>query len=116
MTVNETFNTGVSGKELSAVCTGYENFGKVSRVTNPFFLAGLAVNMDSASLASVCLAPGLPATNTTYDMLGRVVLTVGPDGSQGQHLLPDGLDDGHRCARQPARRAAQRQGRTGQGQ
>lgn len=82
MHAGETFNVGVSGKDVSAVCTDYDAVGRPKRVSNPFFLAGTAGANGPTGLAAVCTAGARQWTVTTYDVLGRPVLVQAPDASQ----------------------------------
>lgn len=77
----ETFNAGISGKDISAVCTDYTATGKPARVSNPFFLAGVQGADGPTGLASVCSAGARKWTLTTYDVLGRPTKTTGPDNA-----------------------------------
>ena len=82
MQAGETFNVGVSGKDVSAACTDYDGVGRPSRVSNPFFLAGTADVSGPTGLAGVCSAGARQWTITSYDVLGRPVLVQAPDASQ----------------------------------
>lgn len=79
---SETFNVGVSGQDVSAVCTDYDLAGKPKRVSTPFFLPGVAEAEGPANLANICLAAERKWTVTTYDVLGRPTQVASPDGSQ----------------------------------
>ena len=80
---SETFNAGVAGKDISAICTSYNAAGKPSRVSNPFFLSGSAdPSTGPNGLSGVCVAPERRWTNTTYDLLGRKTKVVAPDASE----------------------------------
>src|SRR5690606_2882458 len=81
MEAAETFNVGVSGKDVSAVCTDYAAVGRPRRVSNPFFLAGTAGSNGPTGLAGVCAAAARQWTVTSYDVLGRPVLVQAPDAS-----------------------------------
>lgn len=79
MTAAQTFNAGVSGRDVSAVCTRYDASGRTVGVSNPFFLPGLGGDLATLS-AGVCeSAPHW--TTTQYDVLGRVRRIVAPDQS-----------------------------------
>ncbi|WP_202844157.1 toxin TcdB middle/N-terminal domain-containing protein [Luteimonas saliphila] len=80
MQATQTFNVGVSGKDVSAVCTTYDLTGKPRRVSNPFFLAGTAGSNGPTIAAGACTATSLLWTTTTYDVLGRPIAISTPDG------------------------------------
>lgn len=80
MQATQTFNVGVSGKDVSAVCTTYDLTGKPRRVSNPFFLPGAAGSAGPTIAAGACAAMSLMWTTTTYDVLGRPVALSTPDG------------------------------------
>ncbi len=82
MQADETFNVGVSGKDVSAACTDYDAVGRPRRVSNPFFLAGTAGAEGPTGLSGVCSAGSRQWTVTSYDVLGRPVLVQAPDTSQ----------------------------------
>lgn len=76
---SETFNVGVSGQDVVAVCTSYDASGQPLRVSNPFFLPGKSVSLDSAVLANQC--SGRASTMTSVDLLGRPTDVQSPDGA-----------------------------------
>lgn len=78
----ESFNAGVSGQDVSAVCTQYDNVGRPVRASHPFFLPGLAGTNGPGGLAAVCAAGERLWTTTHYDVLGRVTAVQTPDGNQ----------------------------------
>ena len=78
---SETFNVGVSGEDVTAVCTQYDLVGKPKRVSNPFFLPGVADQNGPAGLAGACAAPERKWTVTTFDVLGRPTRVDAPDTS-----------------------------------
>lgn len=82
MKATETFNAGVSGQDVSAVCTEYDGVGRVARTSNPFFLSGTAGTTGPADVAGVCTNASRAWTTIQYDLLGRPTLTQAPDGSQ----------------------------------
>ncbi|NJR43977.1 hypothetical protein HC761_00400, partial [bacterium] len=43
MVVTQSFNIGVTDRDLSAVCTHYDRYGRAVEKTEPFFLTGIAV-------------------------------------------------------------------------
>lgn len=67
----QTFNAGISGKDVVATCTTYDGTGKPKRASNPFFLAGTAGASGPTGLATVCTDAARKWTATTYDLLGR---------------------------------------------
>ncbi|MBB3343133.1 FG-GAP-like repeat-containing protein [Luteimonas sp. RC10] len=75
--LTQSFNVGSSGKDVVAVCTGYDAVGRPTRVSNPFFLSGKGVQVS----ASTCTSAGLKWTTTMYDVIGRPVQVIGPDGA-----------------------------------
>ncbi|RMH88121.1 hypothetical protein EBB59_12165 [Lysobacter pythonis] len=75
----ESFNAGVPGQDVSAVCTTYAANGQPVGVSHPFFLPGVAGGDGPNGLAGVCTAPARQWTTTTYDLLGRVVRVETPD-------------------------------------
>lgn len=77
---SETFNVGVAGKDVSAVCTTYDPTGKPYQTSNPFFLPGTSGSNGPAGLGSVC-SSGRLWTTAYYDLLGRATDVVGADGS-----------------------------------
>lgn len=82
MKAAETFNAGVIDQDVSASCTDYDVTGKPKRVSNPFFLAGTAGTDGPTGLDGICVAAARLWTVTSYDVLGRPVQVVAPDGSQ----------------------------------
>lgn len=75
----QTFNSGVSGKDVVAVCTTYDGTGKPKRASNPFFLAGTIGAGGPTSIATVCTDAARKWTTTTYDLLGRPTRVDAPD-------------------------------------
>lgn len=73
--VTETFNVGTT-QAYSAVCTGYDAAGRVSRVSNPFFLW-------NSNYSGACTAASLQWTVTTYDVLGRPTRVDAPKDGGG---------------------------------
>ncbi|MEG3791938.1 FG-GAP-like repeat-containing protein, partial [Lysobacter sp. CCNWLW3] len=84
MKASETFNVGVSGKDISAVCTEYEAAGKPLRTSNPFFLSGTVGSAGPTVSADTCTA-GRDWTTTTYDLIGRPRFVTAPDGATAQN-------------------------------
>ena len=82
MVATESFNVGVSGQDVSAVCTAYDAAGRPQRVSNPFFLTGTGGTDGPADVGTVCSAPERLWTVTSYDILGRATAVVMPDGGQ----------------------------------
>jgi RHS repeat-associated protein len=82
MKAAETFNLGVIDQDVSAACTDYDATGKPKRVSNPFFLPGTAGADGPGNVQGVCASPARLWTTTTYDVLGRPVHVLAPDGSQ----------------------------------
>ena len=82
MKAGETSNIGVSGQDLSAVCTEYDSVGRVARASNPFFLSGTAGTDGPAGVAGVCTSASRAWTSTQYDILGRPTLVQSADGTQ----------------------------------
>lgn len=78
----ETFNAGVNGQDVSAVCTQYDTVGRPTRTSNPFFLPGVAGTTGPTGLGAVCASGERLWTTTSYDILGRVTATQTPDGNQ----------------------------------
>ncbi|HCF2456845.1 TPA: VCBS repeat-containing protein [Pseudomonas aeruginosa] len=78
----ESFNAGVSGQDVSAVCTQYDTVGRPTRTSNPFFLPGVAGTAGPAGLGAVCASGERLWTTTHYDILGRVIAVQTPDGNQ----------------------------------
>ncbi|GAA5007329.1 FG-GAP-like repeat-containing protein [Pseudoluteimonas lycopersici] len=83
MKVSETFNIDDPDKDLSAVCTTYTPTGKTARISNPFFLPGVAGGNGPIGLASACNATGVLWSSTTYDVLGRPIQIQSPDINGG---------------------------------
>lgn len=81
MQASETFNVGVIGQDVSATCTAYDGVGRVSKVSNPFFLAGTANADGPTGLDAVCTSTARLWATTTYDLLGRVTQVEAPDPS-----------------------------------
>jgi RHS repeat-associated protein len=81
MKAAETFNIGVSGKDISAVCTTYTVAGKVKQVSNPFFLPGTGGSNGPEGIDNACAAR--LGTTTTYDLLGRATSVEWPDPGDG---------------------------------
>jgi RHS repeat-associated protein len=81
--VTESFNAGISAKNWTAVCTAYDNHGRATFASVPFFLSagyGTAAEPTFSGGSNPCT--GVPAsTTTTFDVLGRVRLVTAPDGS-----------------------------------
>ena len=79
----EAFNIGISGQDVSAVCTGYDAVGRAFKASNPFFLAGTAGTDGPTGLDGVCTSTSRSWTTTTYDVLGRPTeaQTPDPDGT-----------------------------------
>ncbi|HWU70722.1 MAG TPA: FG-GAP-like repeat-containing protein, partial [Pseudoxanthomonas sp.] len=75
----ETFNIGVSGQDVSAVCTGYDAVGRAFKVSNPFFLAGTAGTDGPTGLDAVCTSASRLWTTTAFDVLGRPTEVQTPD-------------------------------------
>ena len=75
----QTFNAGVSGKDVVGVCTTYDGTGKPKRASNPFFIAGTAGVDGPTGLATVCTDAVRKWTATTYDLLGRPTRVDAPD-------------------------------------
>lgn len=84
MQAAQTFNAGVSGKDVVASCTQYDGTGKPKRASNPFFLAGTAGLDGPTGLATACTDPSRAWTVTTYDLLGRPTRVDAPDGTSSQ--------------------------------
>ncbi|SDQ92661.1 FG-GAP-like repeat-containing protein [Pseudoxanthomonas sp. CF125] len=82
MKAMESFNAGVIDQDVSASCTDFDVTGKPKRTSNPFFLAGTAGTDGPSGLDNVCVAAARQWTVTSYDVLGRPVQVVTPDGSQ----------------------------------
>lgn len=78
----ETLNAGVSGQDVSAICTQYDTVGRPTRTSNPFFLPGVAGTAGPTGLGAVCASGERLWTTTTYDILGRVTAVRTPDGNQ----------------------------------
>ncbi|MGN6225485.1 toxin TcdB middle/N-terminal domain-containing protein, partial [Pseudoxanthomonas sp.] len=78
----ESFNVGVNGQDVSAVCTQYDTVGRPTRTSNPFFLPGVAGTTGPTGLGAVCASGERLWTTTRYDILGRVTATQTPDGNQ----------------------------------
>lgn len=76
-----TSNAGVSNTDVSAVCTSYDGTGKAERVSNPFFLAGIAGANGPIGLTDVCTSTARKWAVTTYDVLGRPIEIVAPDNT-----------------------------------
>ncbi len=83
MKVSETFNVDDPDQDLSAVCTAYTSTGKPARVSNPFFLPGVAGANGPTGLASACSDAGVLWSSTTYDVLGRPTVIQSPDINGG---------------------------------
>jgi len=84
LVVTQSFNVGVSGKDASGVCTAYDAVGRVTGVSNPFFLPGTASTAGGAGptvSTGTCTQASLKWTTTAYDLLGRPIRVTGPDGS-----------------------------------
>lgn len=81
MKAAQTFNAGISGKDVVAVCTTYDGTGKPKRASNPFFLAGLPAVDGPTGLATVCTDAARKWTTTTYDLLGRPTRVDAPDAT-----------------------------------
>ena len=83
--VAQSFNDGVSGKNFSATCIGFDAHGRPAYNSAPFFLGSIAgVGTDPAfASANPCWNGSTsPAGATlTYDGLGRTTQTKAPDGS-----------------------------------
>jgi RHS repeat-associated protein len=82
--IAETFNAGVSGKNWMAACKAYDTHGREVFATIPFFLAtahGTAADPAFPTGNQNPCASQSSATNTTYDVLGRIRLVTAPDGS-----------------------------------
>lgn len=79
--VGQSFNTGVSDKDASGVCTIYDAVGRPWRVSSPFFLPGTTSSGEPSSLAAVCSDAGRQWTTTDFDILGRPVRVVEPNGA-----------------------------------
>ena len=75
----QTFNAGVSDKDVVGVCTTYDGTGKPKRASNPFFVAGIAGVDGPTGLATVCTDAARKWTTTTYDLLGRPTRVDAPD-------------------------------------
>ena len=71
MKAAQTFNAGLSGKDVVAVCTTFDGTGKPKRASNPFFVAGLPGVDGPTGLGTVCTDAARKWTTTTYDLLGR---------------------------------------------
>ena len=82
LAAEETLNVGVSGKDISAVCKVYDQVGRIKRVSNPFFLAGVGGAAGPTGLQNSCAIAQRDWTTTSYDILGRVTSVLSPDGSQ----------------------------------
>lgn len=79
MKASQTFNIGVGGQDVSAVCTLYDRSGKPTHVSLPFFLPGTPGNSGPTSLGGLCWLQNRQWTSTTYDVLGRPVRVTAPD-------------------------------------
>lgn len=75
----QTFNAGLSGKDVVAVCTTFDGTGKPKRASNPFFLSGIIGTGGPTSIATVCTDAARKWTTTTYDLLGRTTRVDAPD-------------------------------------
>lgn len=78
----ETFNAGVNDQDVSAVCTDYDIAGNPKRASNPFFLPGTAGTDGPAGVEGVCAAAARLWTVVSFDILGRPLQVLSPDGSQ----------------------------------
>lgn len=78
---SETFNVGVGGEDVTAVCTQYDLVGRPKRVSNPFFLPGVADHTGPAGVTGACAAAERKWTVTTFDVLGRPTRVDAPDTS-----------------------------------
>lgn len=77
----QTFNAGVSGKDVAAVCTTFDGTGKPKRASNPFFVAGVAGVDGPTGLSTVCADAARKWSVTTYDVLGRPTRVDAPDST-----------------------------------
>jgi YD repeat-containing protein len=86
--VSLTGNTTLAGKRLSAVCTHYDAYGRVSRVSEPFFLPD---GNAGGPVFSGDPCAGAPFhTHERRDVLGRTTEIENPDGSKTR-LVYQGL-------------------------
>jgi len=83
LTVTESANVGVSGRDASAVCTRYEQSGRPVGVSVPFFLPGTVTGSGPPVVPSTCLEAGVHWASTRYDLLGRPVSTQQPRDGGG---------------------------------
>jgi RHS repeat-associated protein len=78
--VSRTGNTALTGKRLSGVCTHYDAYGRVSRVSEPFFLSDGSASGPSFSGDPCAMA--LHHRHERRDVLGRTIEIENPDGSK----------------------------------
>jgi RHS repeat-associated protein len=117
MKATQTFNVGVSGKDVSAVCTDYTSTGKPRRVSNPFFVAGTSGVDGPTGLDSLCISASRLWTTTTYDVLGRPTDVTSPDQNEPGGLAIISTDySGNTTTLTDARGTATTQVRNGKGE
>lgn len=81
--ISETFNAGVVDQDLAGVCSLHDERGRVSHVSEPFFLPGLAHPSQGPSIpAGTCSPGGGYWSSTDHDYLDRPVVVRGPDQSE----------------------------------
>lgn len=78
---SQTFNAGVAGKDVGAVCTEYDAVGRPARVSTPFFLAGTSASGEPDGLDGVCNSSSRTWARTEYDVLGRPVRVTEPNNA-----------------------------------
>ncbi len=80
LSVAQSFNANIAGKNWSSTCTTYDSHGRVEHVSIPFFLAGAGSDPDFAQNPTVC-TNAFSGTSNSYDALGRVIRVSAADGS-----------------------------------
>ncbi len=82
------YNINVDGQDARAICTAYDAAGRVSRVSQPFFLPGISGSAP-VGVEGVCSAPAVLWTTTDYDLLGRPVAVETPAATGTAAMVTD---------------------------